>query len=182
MGNPVLPLMRLRLELDKTLRTRQFVSRSFRGGLLPDSYLDLVSQLAALAEPSGDETLLDSAASELGTSPPAPCFAARLFQGAIRAAGLPTEDVAPSILAALGTSWLISASNGCRAVRRGTFLEELCNRGHTSLLLLQRELRAEEADRVHAIAEIARGAMLGVATYLDETWPPPVLLIEFSPS
>jgi hypothetical protein len=180
-NNPVLPLMRLRLELDRTLRTRPFVSRSFRGALSREAYRDLVAQLAALAEPSGDEGLARAALSELGAAPhPDPCIAAVLFKGAIVAAGMSAAVAGPPILAAIGTSWLSTAAQGSGSARRGGFLEELYSRGKSSLERLRSELPGE-AEQAYALAELTRGAMLGVATYLDEAWPPPVVHIELSP-
>jgi len=174
--------MRLRLELDRTLRTRPFVSRSFRGALSPGAYRDLVAQLAALAEPSGDRSLARAAVSELGAPPhPEPCAATALFKGAILEAGICPRVAGPPLLAAIGTSWLLKASQGSGSLRRGEFLEELYARGKSSLERLRHEL-AGNADESYALAELARGAMLGVATYLELAWPPPVVHVELSPS
>ena len=54
-----LPLKRLRLELDRTIRTRSFFGRALRGALEEDEYVDLVAQFGALLHLAGGAAARD---------------------------------------------------------------------------------------------------------------------------
>lgn len=179
-------LRRLRLELDQTLRTRAFVSRAVRDLLRPEEALDLIAQLAFLLWSIGREQsahLIELAGRDarrlgdgapLGNAPP-PCTAVSFLsavtatpQGA--ALGSPCAfDLTVSVTA---TSWVDRAA--CSA--DSEFLAELGSVAARSLARFDRGDydATASSESLCAFAELARGMLLGVASYLDDTWPAPI--------
>jgi len=187
--DPLLPIRRLRIELDRTLRSRAFFSRASRGRLVRGEYLDLIVQLSglvrALATPRlGDLAALGAAdVAELTAGPGAPQATAE--SPAIRLASTLggsgerpewSDDVA---LALLGTAWAGEALEELRGAfpEARRLLSALVGQAPGSLERLHRRLAlavSEQQQHMYALAELGRGALLGVATYLDGTWPAPI--------
>ena len=189
-----LPLQCIRLETDALLRERAFFSRTVRGILQPLGYIDLVGQLAALAFGAGREHCCDllTAASrdlrelrEQTREPldPGPCGAVQLYQGLCEdeRLGLDPALSGDVNLAVVGTSWCADAAETLsrRYPHATRLLEAIAERGGQSLLNVQHHLAVQvcDAQTVYALAELTRGALLGVATYLDTTWRAPSVLI-----
>src|SRR6185295_4594048 len=107
--SPIVPIHRVRLELDRMLRARPFIARAIRGKL-PDAALrDLVAQLGALVTTTvGDgEAARSDTALALRETPESPCVAIRIFGTAVRSQR-PFLDEAIAhdvLLAVMGTSW-----------------------------------------------------------------------------
>jgi hypothetical protein len=176
MPDPVLPLLRLRLELDRTLRTRHFIQRALRGGLTREQARDLGRQLAALAAASGDGTLEELAHDDFdsGSMPP-PCSTARAFADAIPRCDLEPEALRAAVVAALGTSWLLDAGSPVRESPPSRFFPALYGRSCAALDELRVRLVDQDPEPAYAVSELARGAVLGVVTYLETRWLPDTL-------
>lgn len=184
----LLPIRRLRIELDRTLRGRAFFSRAARGRLLRGEYLDLVVQLSGLVRALATRRLGFLAAlgaadvAELTTGADAPRASAE--SPAIRfASTLRDADERPDwsddvVVAVLGTAWAGEALEELRGAfpQARRLLGALVGQSPVSLDRLHRQLSvaADEQQRVYALAELGRGALLGVATYLDAAWPSPI--------
>lgn len=183
----LLPIRRLRIELDRTLRGRAFFSRAARGRLLRGEYLDLVVQLSGLVRALATGELGDLAAlgeadvADLSTGAdasagvsesPAIRFAATIRDGDERPDW--SDDV---VVVVLATAWAAEALEELRGAfpQARRLLGALVGQAPVSLDRLQRQLgvAADEQQRVYALAELGRGALLGVATYLDVAWPAP---------
>jgi hypothetical protein len=171
--NAILPLQRVRLELVRALRVRPFVARALRGTLEEGAWKALVVQLARLVETIGP--LPDELA--LVAQEHAPCAAVRHFgvAAADYAVCLTPEDALNVLLAVVGTSWIADVSRK-QARRAGcSLLEAIAARGPESLSCLRSKLSAATLDpqHVYGFAELVGAALLGIATYLDLTWPAP---------
>ncbi|MCO5167775.1 MAG: hypothetical protein M9894_15615 [Planctomycetes bacterium] len=177
-----LPLLRTRLELDRALRQRPFFARTLAGRLSRREYLDLLFQLAALAD-GVDPTqqmreVVRADGAALGQVPPtAVCAAARMLARAARGGelGPAAGDVA---LAVLGSPW---ADEACarleeRYPEATGLLAALGARGAQALARLEAALDDERRDprAIYGFAELVRGAFLGLAAHLETTWPAPV--------
>ena len=194
-------MRRLRLELDQTLRTRAFVSRAVRGFLSGEETVDLIAQLAFLLWALGGERsapLLELAGRDVqrfGTSalgkPPPPCtainFLSDLGQSPLGAqlGSPPTFDLA---LCVAGTSWVGDAAEAPpRGAEEGSeFLRELSESGAPALarLAVHSESRASATsspEGLFALAELTRGMVLGVSSYLDSAWPAPTFTPTLNP-
>ncbi|MCO5165129.1 MAG: hypothetical protein M9894_02020 [Planctomycetes bacterium] len=190
----VLPLRRLRLELDRTLRSRAFFARAAAGRLDRAEYLDLVDQLAALIAALGagrPAELLTLARADLealqeaASRPRRPCASIDLVAAALRAEA--PRDWAPDVaLSVVGTSWAADAEPPLaeRFPRATRLLGDLARRSRGSVDRVAAWLVGAERDellRVYAFSELARGALLGLATHLDLSWPAPVARRTFDP-
>ena len=178
-------LKRLRLETDRTMRTRAFIARAIRDEVPPEAYGELVTQLGLLVDAVGGggselASLARQDLEELGQRRPtlARAFpAVRLFSSARaqyrKLVPLDVEEAAG--LAVLGTSWTRDAEEGIsrHSRRPRAFLGALGARGRDSLDRLIELLEAGSTDPqlVYAFAELARGALLGIANDLDSRWP-----------
>jgi hypothetical protein len=178
--NSVVPILRARLELDNTLRLRAFFSRAVRGILEPPAYRELVAQwaeLAAMAVSDGD-ALVNLATRDVGPiADVAPCPAIVLGRGYVSL--LNGEPASLSALALVGTSWTTDAiEHGAERGRSLTLLEEVARRSRGANAELQRRLESGEfeAQTVYALVEALRGVVLGVAVYLDTSFPPPTVI------
>lgn len=185
---PLLAMKRLRLEVDRTLRTRTFFSHALRDELDDEAYADLLDQLGQLVELLGEDEAQDLAAAaerdraRLGgkgrrRAAHDPCAATRLFDAARTSSRscLPEGAALDAGLAVLGTSWTLDAEESIsrRSGRACEFLGELGAQGPRSLDRLTGLLdpSRSEAQLVCAFAEMTRGALLGVANELDSRWP-----------
>jgi hypothetical protein len=186
------PVLRTRLELDRALRARGFIARAIRGRLGADEYADLIAQLASLVLAGAHDRaaeLVDCAANDLvalsggATAPLAArreaCFAVTLFAGAAasRAQALASDSALDIVVAVVGTSWLRDSARRSdeRWPHAASFLHAIAARSRAALVRLARlDRHAEERHGVYAFAELTRGALLGLATYLDLTWPAPI--------
>lgn len=196
MSDVALPIRRLRLEVDRTLRSRDFFARAVTGRLRAREYVDLIDQLVWLVEAltRGEEAQLPQLGhADLASLPAhrprgggaAPCPAVRLAREATGSDVIGVEDwTSDTCVAVLGTSW---TSDACESLSRSfpgttSFLSELTDRSRMSMQRLgQRLSRAgQDAQPVYAFAELARGSLLGLATYLDTSWPPPELQLTFN--
>ncbi len=193
MSRWTLPLQRARLEVDQTLRSRAFFARAVRGRLSRGEYLDLLTQLGLLLfafsrERSADLLALvgdDCAALGRGArlqplGGPGPCPTTALI--ARHQPSFASYTVWGEVgLALLGTSWTCDASRRLEiAYPQSTrFLSALCRRATQALLTVEQAVAAAELDAqgAYALAELSRGGVLGLATYLDSTWPPPAVAI-----
>ena len=178
MTRPHVQLMRARLELDRTLRTRPFMNRASRGQLVDVEYADLVSQLSHFLralEPAPTDLLELAAADLAGAAEAAPCPAIRLARPIFR--GLEPRETGLLVgLTIAGTSWAEDTGNALRAKFKTALLEALPRRAQENLGRLEKGMEAGTFDLglVQALAEIARGVVLGIAAHLDTEWPPPV--------
>ena len=186
---PLLTMKRLRLEVDRTLRTRTFFSHALRDELEDEAYADLLAQLGHLIESLGEEEGRDLAAAaerdrerlshkaRRRAEQEQRCAATRLFDAARSQSWtcLPEGVALDAGLAVLGTSWTLDAEESItrRSGRACEFLGELGAQGPRSLERLTGLLDPSrpEAQVVCAFAELTRGALLGVATELDSRWP-----------
>jgi hypothetical protein len=97
-------------------------------------------------------------------------------------ARVPADIASDAGLAIVGTSWAREASDSLRSAGfSAKFLAELALRGSPSFDRLHASVTSGELDPQHlyAFAELTRGALLGLATYLDSTWPTPVATFSF---
>lgn len=184
-----LALRRVQLETDRLVRAREFFGRAICGHLEVPHYVDLLTQLASLlcgAGRSDAHRLLGLAAHDVGVLSSrlhepleaGPCPAVCLFAEALERTRGPYALEAT--VAVVGTSWCSDAAE--HASRRfpgaNTFLTDLAERGRGSLRRLENVLDAsDETQQILAHSELTRGAFLGLATYLDTTWPAPVFTV-----
>lgn len=185
--SPELSLKRLRLETDRTLRTRSFISRALRDDLPDQAHAQLLAQLKALLGVLGEEAELELLAQrdiealgcgEDGPYPaPLPGPAVRLFGAAepqFRTL-LPASLALDIGLTVLGTSWIAETRSVLeRRSAPCAFLGALSDRGPQSLARLSHHLHhnaARERGLVTAFAELTRGALLGISDDLDSEWP-----------
>lgn len=190
-----LPFLRTRMELDRTLRHRSFFARAVAGRLTSREYVDLLVQLATLAEgldPACNLTdLARSDAAGLGFPAvelpgAARCPSAGLLRRAVRGASdaleLSTADVGFAVLA---TSWTREALEQLerRFPDALAVMSELALRGARSLARVERDLSdpARDPRELYVFAELVRGALLGLAAHLEFTWPAPVASIRVAP-
>jgi len=188
-------LHRIRLELDRSLRGRAFFARAIRGDLGAVAYGDLIAELAALAtapaSPLGDplgalaaEDLERLRGVEAPSAPRCPATQQLHALGAAYGERLLPEDAHDVSIALLGSSWCREAvlRLGRRHGGAVRFLEELGRLGPVAFAALAGRLDAGRSEPRHVctFAELARGACLGVATYLDLIWPAPVVTGAFS--
>lgn len=178
-----LPIQRLRLELDRTLRSRAFFARAVEGRLSPAEYADLLVQLSSLIDALdgphatdlvelGREDARDVVA---GGAPCAPCHVVSLVGCAARRRRAFTRETSDLSLAVLGTSWTADAavalsSPFCGSTRLLSALSIRAQDG-TARLLDSLTSNVTEVQPLYACAELMRGALLGLATYLDAAWP-----------
>lgn len=198
MTDLALPLKRLRLELDRTVRTRDFFARAVTGRLAAREYHDLLQQLGWLIEAltRGSQPDLQAlgradsdrlASHDARALPRKPCPAVRLASEAARSDVVCVADLAAdACVVVLGTSWTSDAGESLSHAFPGAtrLLEELAGRSRGCLARLTERLReaTHDAQSVYAFAELARGSLLGLATYLDVAWPPPELQLTFDRS
>ncbi len=178
MSRPHVPIMRARLELDRTLRTRAFFNRASRGQLVDEEYAGLLAQVSHFLEAlePGSKDLLDLAAADLGSERRGPpCAAIRLATPIFR--GLePREIGLRAGLTIAGTSWAEDTARAIRGSLGTSLLGALPRQGRESLARLEQGMAdgTFDPDVVLGLVEIGRGVVLGIATHLDAEWPPPV--------
>ena len=182
MSRTHIPLMRARLELDRTLRTRAFFSRASRGQLVDQEYAGLLAQVShflGALEPGGTD-LFDMAAADLAASVVAPpCAAIRLATPIFR--GLEPREVGLRAgLTIVGTSWAEDTARAHRGSLGTSLLGALPRHGRESLARLEQGMADGTFDPevVQALVEIGRGVVLGIAVHLDTEWPPPVFVLK----
>jgi hypothetical protein len=179
MDSAILVVMRLRVELNRMLRTRAFHSRATRGILGPAEYTELVEQYGALVDAVHDRPLRALADADLGPAErPRACDAARFLRAVVGEAGGDPEVSRLTVLAAIGTSWIDRAVRNHAKRYKTTFLRFLEGEGHASVERLSARVGEGNQQAIVALAEATRGAVLGVAAYLDITWPPPVFVVQ----
>lgn len=187
----MIALDRARLEVDRALRSRAFFARALAGYLEAPEYVDLVAQLGGLARVAGGvraDDLLARQRHDLNQLPapsegwlPRRCPTLDLLNGVCEGwRGLlsPEERWVASI-GILGTSWTLEATGrlSIRFPGATAFLEEL---GALGPMCVQRYARRGAGTRqphVAAAADLVRGGLLGIASYLDNVWPAPTSLI-----
>lgn len=176
-AQPLLCLRRARLELDRTLRSRELVGRAVLGELRCEEYAQLLAWLAALLRPTAvPRKLLGAARADLRDLAPERLSRAKpavveLFERLIdehdRAlAGLVLQ-------ALLGTSWTDDAAEALTTRFHGgqRFLGSLSSHAYAALGRLAHEpIRPAE---LYAFTELSRGAVLGLLTQLEALWPAP---------
>jgi hypothetical protein len=189
-----LPLHRIRLELDRSLRTRAFFVRAIRGELGDDEYRDLIDAVSSLTlAAAGDATtgLAEGAVCDLenlgGCRRAArPCSAVTHFREAARtyATCLDGPRALDVMLALFGSSWSRDASRRLktRHPRSVSFLTQLGRIGPERFTRVAGALATGALDPDHAypFAEMARGALFAVATSLECTWPAPTVGAAFT--
>jgi sugar phosphate isomerase/epimerase len=182
----LLPLRRVRVEVERTLRTRPFFACAIRGALPNEAYVELLTQVGALVsavsmkeatdmlELAGRDCLELSPSRRERSPSPAILAANRIFdadEAWFELAGKVPADVG---LLVLGTSWTrdVNKHLSRHLGRRRSFLGELAERSAESLQALEasRSTWVSRSQDVYAFAELTRGALLGVATYLESTW------------
>lgn len=194
MRTALLPLHRVRLELDRSLRGRAFFARAIRGDLEDEEYVDLVSQLGALLAQASNEhsTELLALASldakrvsrtRATRSLTPPCTAVSLFGSVARSPvhGLTSTLAFDVCITVIATSWIQDSAERLarRRPRASSLVADLATRSPLSLARIESSLDASslEAHDAYAFAELTRGALLGLATHLDVTWPAPIFVI-----
>jgi len=182
MATPGIQIMRARLENDTTLRSRAFFGRATVRGLARNEYTDLLAQLShylRLLAPLESEQLVALAVGDLGGAPEIqPCAALRLAEPLF--CSLRTDRTGfLAGLAVVGTSWAMDTADASRAAHGTIFLRALNRASKQSLERLHAGLDDGSLDRqvVHGLVEIMRGVVLGIASYLDTEWSPPVTII-----
>lgn len=193
MTRPDVVLKQLRLETDRLVRERPFFARAVRGWLPPEEYSDLLSQLVGLTYGVGraaGEELLGAASRDLdvlwrGHDLPrsAPCPAVCLFSDRWAAGPLPGDLALDVGLTVMGTSWSEEAARRLAARYPGatTFLGRLGRLGRQRLRPIEARLLGPDRPfqaHVVALAELTRGALLGLAAHLEGAWPAPTGALE----
>jgi predicted RNA binding protein YcfA (HicA-like mRNA interferase family) len=180
-------LLQVRMELDRMLRARPFFSRAVRGDLQPLEYRDLVAQLGFLvtALPGSHVRLANLADGDLLTLPheeddpglPRACLALRLLADTVAR----HDDRAQAntvCVGVLGTSWTADAAQHLEVRYPGgaTLLRHLSHAGSACVEQLRWTQRPPHSTRVDVatFAELTRGALLGLAAYLDSSWAAPI--------
>jgi hypothetical protein len=182
------PLRLIRKRTEKTLITRPFFARASSGELSAGSYTDLLAQLGEMVanlSPTA-RTLARFARRDLGDlgeswNTNGPCVAVAHFGVTARscAAELPAEVALDAGLAVIGTSWCRRSAKRARDHGHlpSAFLEQLWDQGRSSLDRLEAAAALPfDPQHLYAFAELTRGALLGLATYLDLTWPAPLVM------
>lgn len=186
--NVEIMLKRLRLEVDRTVRTRAFFARAIRDELPDEAYGELVAQLGYMASALGGigerfsalaETDLEQLETDRGEElqRSQPCIAVKLFRSTrSQYEGYLSADAALEAgVLVLGTSWTrdAEASIGRHTRRARAFLSELGSAGASSVSRIRERLDSGETDPqvVYSFAELTRGALLGIANDLDSRWP-----------
>lgn len=174
-------LLRLRMELDRTMRTRAVIGRAVRGGLTPPEYADLLQQLSALLVAVGGDDLVrecERDIQELGVRPRPPCHSATLLGLAIadRRAHPMALD---AVLAAAGTSWVSEAAGRLRTHKGYStrFLDQLEQQGQGAAARLKQSPE-RKADQLLSLCEMARGSLLGAVAWLDHVWKAPMTYMQ----
>lgn len=186
--------LRLRFELDATLRGRAFVARALRGRLVAGEYAELVGQLGALFasfEPGSAADLAGLAladAASVGAGRvvsdtfAAPCDAVRFLRRVVQsecARRLDPRAALEASVAVVATSWLSEAASQLRPRFPGatSFLDALGGGSIACLDRLERRVAAEPelTPVLQAFAELERGTVLGVEAHLHFRFPPPVV-------
>ena len=166
-------LLRIRLETDRMVRTRPLIARALAGYLERPAYADLVTWVGALL-PAELRQLAAADLEQLGLERRAPGTEsiARLYRRALGRAQRRREAAGEAALVALGTSWTSEAAESLASRFFGAtqLLEELAARGPEALEALS--LRSAPPECL-ALVELARGALLGVISQLELTWPAP---------
>lgn len=188
--NALGPLRRIRLELDRSLRVRPFFARAMRDELSDLAYAHLVRDLAALVQAISNERSADlvglARTDELALGVAVPSEPAPVIESARaialapagRVVQLSDEVLTDVCLAILGTSWARDAAEcmARRSRRSRSFLRGLSGEGTAALSRLEAGTPSwiEASPYVYSFAELARGALLGLATWLDSAWPVPI--------
>jgi hypothetical protein len=184
------PLHRIRLELDRALRQRAFIARAIRGNLCARAYGELIIELSTLAAAADAELAndLEALAAEdlhhLATgdadrvSTCATAAPLRVFREAC-AKRVGRHDAHDACIAVFGSSWTRDASQRLARPHHGAvrFLSELGRQGPLRFAALQGRIEngRVETQHLYSFAELARGALLGTAAYLEHSWPAPVV-------
>jgi hypothetical protein len=189
----LLPIQRARLEVDRTLRTRAIFARAISGELAEPDYALMLRQLAELvAAASGDagRALRGLADRDLEALAPSglapddgPCAAVCLLEQAASGhrARVPDGLAFDIVTGLAGTSWSREAALVRARAHPETsagFLVALADAGDASCDRLRARLQDEaiDADYLIAFGELTRGAILGVASYLDAVCPAPIVI------
>lgn len=177
------PVLRVRIELDRTLRSRAFFARTVAGELTPPEYADLLWQLGTFsAVGSGRSAHRRLAAADVARVGARPawrrraCVSVRLLGRALSSPQLPRAVTRRALDSVLTTSWLEDS------------LHALGPRfaGATRLLEAVRAGRSEPTgatshdECLAGVTELCAGAWLGVAAYLDRRWPAPIAAVSFA--
>lgn len=188
-----LPLDRLRLELDRTLRTRSFFARAVTGRLQRLEYAALISQLTFLLDTLtcgaarelvevGRQDVTELAPVEVESTP---CKTVLLLLDTTRSlkrVAIPRRDAYDLCLLIIGTSWATDAADSLTRTFPGAtrLLVELSARSPQSLQRVGSHLveGKRDAETIYAFAELGRGALLGLAAHLDHVWPSPLGVLD----
>jgi len=188
----IISLHRIRLELDRQLRAHAFFARALRGDLGSLPYADFLVEMSALVGAIDHdqgiefESLASIDLRRLGApSNRGECTAARHLNALGRSYDgcLARQDIVDLTLAMFGSSWTRDA---CEPLARSHpdavgFLSELGRQGPLRFAAVKARIEQGCLEVRHAFtyAEVARGALLGVASYLDSIWPAPVVVGAF---
>jgi hypothetical protein len=185
-----IPLHRIRLELDQALRRRAFFARALRGDLGESAYGDLVIELSALLSAIDGPLARDLealATKDLRRLRPVARGACSscMTPGHFRAVGeayaerLERIDAHDVSIAIFGSSWTRDAAPRIARRHHGAvrFLRELGRLGPIRFAALRERVESGlvETPHLYSFAEVARGALLGAASYLESIWPAPVV-------
>lgn len=186
-----IPLQRLRLEVDRSLRGRAFFARTVTGHLHASEYVELLAQLCHLLDAltcglarelvQFGEQDVAALAVRHALPAPGPCQTVRLLSRARQPQPRPSpvsQRLAYDLAVAVtGTSWTIDAVDRLTPVFPSAMrlLTALSTRAPAALSRAAR--RDADAHALVAFAELARGALLGLAAHLDLTWPAPMQLL-----
>ncbi len=168
------PVLRVRLELDRSLRSRAFFARAVAGELTAPEYADLLWQLGTFsAAGAGRSEHRRLAAADVARVRPRDgwrrraCVPVRLLGRALSSSYVPRAVTRRALDSVLTTSWAEES------------LESLGRRFSGATRLLE-ALHAEpphdtssDDGCLAAVTELCAGAWLGVAAYLDQQWPVP---------
>lgn len=197
MIRPLLHLRRVRLELDRTVRLHSFFARAIRGDLARPAYMDLLLHLGELVRGITGGLATDLAhlaqrdrekleAARRSRRERTACGPSRHFEVAALdyTRCLSPELAYHTCLAVLGTSWACEAAERLApsTARATSFLAALGAQGPKSVSYFSSEVAPGSDDSLHAcaFAELSRGALLGLATYLDSAWPAPTFAAEIA--
>lgn len=184
MTSSLVPVQRIRLELDRMIRERCFFARVIGGRIEETPYRDLLFQLSGLIDAFADEQAPRYVPPRSRLFPREVCAPAALFRAtALHYGEVLTPAVTTEIgVAILSTSWIVDAARrlSSRSSFDTSYLEALRAGGRESYRNLHERFIANAVDIEHAygFAELVRGAFLGVAAYLDSAWPAPMVRVQ----
>ncbi|MBL4845619.1 MAG: hypothetical protein JKY65_08845 [Planctomycetes bacterium] len=164
-------LLRLRLETDRLLRSRALISRALGGHLERSAYADLIAYTACFL-PADLKAIAARDLLNLGAADPErPEFLVlQLYERALGWSQARRRLACSTSVAVIGTCWTGEAAERLKGPYPDatSLFDQLSWRGSGELDGIK-----AQGGEVLALAELARGAFLGVIAQLEITWPPP---------